>query len=129
MFLLLAIVIAQLIVKKRWAAVAIVLGVMLVPHVASDAWGWSIPAGLVELALSLVIGLVVFGVALRFGLLAMIAMYWFQDLEDLPLTSDLSLWFAGNAWLVAAVMVAVAGCAAYLAAAGRPLFRDRLLES
>ena len=56
-------------------------------------------------------------------------MFLFEGLRELPLTPDLSLWFAGRAWFVALVMVALAGYAAYLAAARRPIFRDRLPES
>ena len=120
---------ARLIVKRLWAAMVIVLAVFVLVGGASDAWIWSIPAGVLEMALSVVMGLTFLVIVWRFGLVAMIAMAWFYNLDRLPLTSDFSLWFAGNAWLVAALMLAVAVYAAYLAAAGRPLFRDRLLDA
>ena len=127
-FFLLAILIVRLIVKKQWAAMLIMLAVFVFVGGGSDAWIWSIPAGLLRITFNVVTGLILFGIASRFGLLAMIAMFWFYNLRRMPLTPDLSLWFAGNAWLVAVLMLAVAAYAAYLAAAGRPLFRDPLLD-
>jgi serine/threonine-protein kinase len=128
-FVLLAVLIARLVVRKQWVAVAIMIGFFVLLRSMSDAWLWSTPAGVVRVAFSLGMGLVIFGVAIRLGLLAMIAMFWFRSLDGLPLPIDLSLWFAGKAWMVAALMLAVTFYAAYLAGTGRRLFRDRLFES
>jgi hypothetical protein len=72
------------------------------------------------------LGLVIAGSAawilLRFGLLAYIAALFVEDvLTGLPVTSDLTAWFAGAGLFALAVTAALALFGTWTALAGRPL--------
>jgi hypothetical protein len=48
---------------------------------------------------------------------------------DLPLTTDLSVWYASPTVFVVTIMLAVTAYAFHTAVAGRPLFKTGFLES
>jgi hypothetical protein len=74
------------------------------------------------------IGLWVF-VTVRFGLLAMAAcIYTNALLGSAPVTTDFSAWYATNALVVAAAVVALAAIAFHLSLGGQSLFDRNLLE-
>ncbi|MCH7884324.1 MAG: protein kinase [Planctomycetes bacterium] len=69
-------------------------------------------------------------VLMRFGLLALVAAFMFSFLLGaFPITVDFSTWYAGGSLLAMLAVVAVAGYGFHTALAGRPLFRDELLET
>jgi hypothetical protein len=70
-----------------------------------------------------------FCVLFRFGLLALAALYYvFRLLDQLPLTSHPAGWYQGSMLLALAFIVAPALYGFWTCQAGRPLFRDEILE-
>ena len=69
-------------------------------------------------------------VLFRFGLLAVVVGSTVGDLFlNLPLTFDLTAWYAPTTLLVVALTLGLAGWGFWVALAGRPLFRDEILEA
>ncbi len=64
---------------------------------------------------------------LRFGVLAAIVCIFVPP--DLPLTTDLTAWYASPTVFVVAIVLALAAYAFHTAIAGRPLFKAGFLES
>jgi hypothetical protein len=80
-----------------------------------------------------VIGLIVNGVAvfllIRFGLLALVAAYEFNDfLGSFPLTTQMSSWYAGISLTGILLMAAMAFYGFYTSLGGRPVFGGAVLE-
>jgi hypothetical protein len=101
--------------------------------------GWLLYTFLLTLALSdratisllfaITGSLLTVGVLYRHGLLAMIsAMFFFHAWVFLPITTDLSAWYAGDFVLALAIYAALAFYSFYISLAGQPLFRGRFLE-
>jgi serine/threonine-protein kinase len=100
--------------------------------------GWLVYASLLTMLLSdraitlpfaITASLITVGVLYRYGLLAMIsAMFFFHAWVFLPITSDLSAWYAGDFALALVIYVALALYSFYISLAGQPLFRGKLLE-
>ena len=66
---------------------------------------------------------------LRFGILAAVFYNVFWTLPFLfPLTSDLSVWYAGTSMIIFIAITALTVYAFSIARAGRPLLRDDLLQ-
>jgi len=80
---------------------------------------------------SMAITLTIFWVLLfRFGLLAVVLSISVSGLlQTLPLTFDLGVWYADTTLLVLAVVLGLAAWGFWAALAGRPLFRDEILET
>ena len=86
----------------------------------------SVPGYLVGIGVSLVL---VWGVLFRFGLLGFAAMFSvYRLLERLPLTLHPADWYLGAALLALAFIAAPALWGFWASRAGRPLFRDEILE-
>ncbi len=67
---------------------------------------------------------------IRFGLLAVIVLLFFDTVMfRYPIPLDFSTWYVDASLLSLAVAVAVAGYGFHTALAGRPLFKDELLET
>jgi Protein kinase domain len=84
-----------------------------------------------------VLGLLIGGIAgalfvlalMRFGLITMMTLYWVSDLlSSLPLTTDLSAWYAGSSIFGMAAVLALAGFAFYTSLGGQKVFAGKLLE-
>ena len=107
----------RLLGRRAWVAVAgfvLVQGAaeLLVAGQPRTAW----------LSLGLVIAGSAAWILLRFGLLAYIAALFVEDvLTGLPVTSDLTAWFAGAGLFALAVTAALALFGTWTALAGRPL--------
>ena len=121
MMLLFAVVIARLLFRRTWAAVAaiyiIVLGAVAV-ELSDDPGQWTqlllvIPGVAMWLA-----------VPVRFGLLASIATFFtWSVLQEMPLTTNpAARHFAASLWILGGVF-GLALVAAYAARAGQPFFR------
>ena len=69
-------------------------------------------------------------VVFRFGLVAMMALVIGAEwLDSFPLTFDLSAWYAVHTLIALAALAALAGYAFWISLAGRPLFKDTLLNA
>ena len=79
---------------------------------------------IVVLGISLVLG-----VLLRFGLLAIMVMFYtFMAMEALPLTTDLSRPYASSSVLLMLAIIAVSAYGFYASRGERPLFGRALLD-
>jgi serine/threonine-protein kinase len=66
---------------------------------------------------------------MRFGLIALLTLYWVNDLlGSLPLTIDPSAWYAGSTTFVIAAVLALAVFAFYTSLGGQRVFHGKLLE-
>jgi serine/threonine-protein kinase len=101
--------------------------------------GWLFYACLLSLALSdkaaislmfaIIASLIIVGVLYRYGLLAMIAMmFFFHAWVFLPITTELSAWYAGDFVLALVIYVALAFYSFSISLAGQPLLRGKFLE-
>mgnify|MGYP001795634356 CR=1 FL=1 len=85
-----------------------------------------------QLALELAIvisGSLIFGVLLRFGLLAIIVtFYTFMAMEVIPLTTDLSRPYTSSSMLLMAGIMAVAAYGFHASGGDEPLFGQPLLD-
>jgi serine/threonine-protein kinase len=103
-----------------------VVAVSLLATVLYYPTSGSIPAYIVAIALILPLSwLILF----RFGLLAFAAMFFMARLmEEMPLTMRPAGWYLGATLLALAFIVAPALWGFWTSQAGRPLFRDEILE-
>ena len=134
--LLLLLLVARVILRRQWAAFAVVLVLMgvwsglqsLAPETA-----WSGPRWLqllVLTAISSILWMPFLWVMIRFGLLAGMFYSYFWNLHVLfPLTSDLSLFYAGRTLFPVLVAAGLAVYGFSIARAGRPLIREELLAT
>ena len=113
----------RLLLRRTWAAVVVA---SLVPIVLFYPDSGSIPGYLVSILLWLVIAwLVLF----RAGLLGIAVWFTITFLMDqIPLTPHPSPWYLGATLLSLACIVAPALYGFWISLAGRPLFRDEILE-
>ncbi len=112
MFLLL-----KLIVRKTWIAV-ILQSLMILAIFAGESL--ALPFGILLIAL-------VWICLFRFGLLTFLAFFTVNGmLLEMPLTHDLSAWYAGSTWITLLVIAALTGWGFYVALAGRQVFSDAL---
>ena len=112
-----------IILRRKWlAALAgwLVYGSLLTMLLSDRA---------ISLPFAITASLITVGVLYRYGLLAMIsAMFFFHAWVFLPITTDLSAWYAGDFVLALVIYVALAFYSFYISLAGQPLFRGKLLE-
>ena len=69
-------------------------------------------------------------VLLRFGFFAAVVLLMIDRIIALlPITFDLSTWYAGSSLLALGVLAVALGYGFYISLAGRALFKDVLLET
>jgi hypothetical protein len=74
-------------------------------------------------------GLIVLFIIIRLGLLAFMVTIMFSNWDSFVLTTDFSAWYAGRSLLAVLVFAALAIYAFWISLAGRPLFKDEILNS
>jgi hypothetical protein len=130
MAILVVLLLARLLLRRTWAAVlavlilcAILAGIL--SSASSAPVGFKIFGGVV---FTLIAGAMV-ACMLRFGLLSVIGgLFVMNALRWVPLTWDLSNWYAGAGLVYVIAVVGLAVWAFYTSMAGQRLFRDSLLE-
>jgi hypothetical protein len=120
MLLILAFAFLRMLLGRTWLAAAVlwvIISGLVALGVGSGAGKW------IELAMIVAGVAMMLGVAVRFGLLATIVMFFvWVVFEATPLTADASQrYFATSMWILGGVL-ALAAAAAYAARAGQPLF-------
>jgi serine/threonine-protein kinase len=114
----------RLLVRKTW--IAFVLTSVLFFFTAAPSQGNVLPFVFCFLVLAAAFWLVLF----RFGLLSIVVGATVSDLlQQLPLTFDLTAWYADVTLLTLALILGLAGWGFWVSLAGRPLFRDQILEA
>jgi serine/threonine-protein kinase len=121
---IIAFLVLRVLVRRTW--IAIVAATVLFLFVFLPAHG-----NLLVYLLSFLVTVALFWIVLlRIGLLAVLVGATIRDLlQALPLTFDLTAWHADVTLLTLAVVLGLAGWGFWVSLAGRPLFRDELLEA
>jgi serine/threonine-protein kinase len=122
MFVLLLVL--RMIVRRTWLAVALFAAFMM----AVTTWGFTV--GPAEIAVSAFMTTTIVVVSLRYGLLTlMTAGLLVPAVSASPTTTDFSHWYAWPGLVGPLLALVLAAYAFRIALAGRPLFRDGLLEA
>jgi serine/threonine-protein kinase len=112
----------HLVLRRRWLAALAVLGLLGALGVANNGFNITFGFGLATLIVMTI-------VAMRFGLLAFIAMNAVVILLDhTPLTFDADVWYAAYGWLTLAVLAALTVYASRTALGGRAVFEGLLVR-
>jgi serine/threonine-protein kinase len=114
----------RILVRRQWIALGLAFALMSLLQglqtQQTTVLGWVTSAA--------VWGLLIF-VIVRLGILAAVISFVYANLLlALPLTTDLSSWYANRAWFGLAVLAAVTAYGFYLSLAGRPLLAGALLQ-
>ena len=129
MMILVVLLLARLLLRRTWAAVAAVLVLAVILSIIMSMSSPA-PIGITILGCTffILIAGAIFACMLRLGLLSVIGgLFLLNALRWVPLTWDLSKWYAGAGLLSVIAVLAVAGWAFYISLAGRRLFRDSVL--
>lgn len=108
--------------RREWVAVAAILTIVVVTSVEPESLLPSLISGLTAWSLLLF-------VIMRFGLVATAAMVAVSDVLGDSGAVELSGWASHTFWMPLAAIAALAIAAFYKSLAGRPLFRESLLDS
>jgi serine/threonine-protein kinase len=120
---LLWLLLLYLFLRKRWMAAAIMWLIAAIVEILFFAKSWTTVPTDVFIAMLLVVAFS------RFGLLtAIIWQFVFALSCFYPLTTDLSIWYAGRSIFALAVLVSLASYGAYVSLGGQRMFQQRLLE-
>jgi serine/threonine-protein kinase len=112
----------RIVLRRQWAAGALFILVLA----ASAALNTENTAlGAIFGALS---GAIFLFVMVRFGLVAMIAAFLFNELMFFPITTDSSAWYAGLGFTALGLTAAIAFYAFFVSLGGRPVFGKVSLE-
>jgi hypothetical protein len=116
----------KILVRRTW--LVMVLGLILMIPIAMNG-SFAGEQLAMELGIVIVGVSLVFGVLLRFGLLALIVtFYTFMAMEALPLTTDLSRPYAISSVLLLLAIAAVASFGFYASRGDEPLFGRVMLD-
>jgi hypothetical protein len=114
----------RLLLRKTWIAVILTSGLFFI--MVGPAQGDIRPFIVSFLVLAAIHWFVLF----RFGLLPILVGATISDLlQNLPLTFDLTAWYADVTLLTLALVLGLAVWGFWISLAGRPLFRDQILEA
>lgn len=113
----LALFLLRLILKKQWLAAAVLIGFVIMSSAATSV------NPLVGGFLGMLVGGTLVFLFLRFGLVAAIAFTIFNNISNyVPITSDLSRWYATSSVMVLVLAAALAVFGFRTALAGKPAF-------
>lgn len=127
LFLLLLFFLLRTMFRRLWLAAAAFIVVVSLYTFISTGFG---QLSLFDwITIPLFDALLVFMLA-RFGVLALIvALSVSSTLQDFPLTTDFSAWYAGSSLFAIASVLVLTAYALYTALAGRPLFKAGFLDT
>ena len=113
----------RVILRKQWLAAAVFTLIFTLLKFAGSSYPMAdVPAQLLIYGIAAV-------VVVRFGLIALAAgIFTANVLLNVPVTTNLSAWYAGNAALALLIVLAMAVWSFYTSLAGRPLLKGDLFE-
>jgi len=119
--LVMVIFILRLLVRRDWLT--------LLPMIAIGiAFGLGQGPAPLTIVFSVVLMTTCWIALFRAGLLSLVVLWVTADAtQNLPLTFDLSAWWAAPTWLTLAALLFLAGWGFRMSLAGQPVFRDRVL--
>ncbi len=119
---LLLLFLLRMLLRKQWAAGALfVLILASLRALQSEAPALAAVFGALT-------GWIFLFVMMRFGLVAMIAAFLFNELFSYPITTEVSAWYAGVGFTALALTAGLALYGFYTSLAGRPVFGKAALE-
>lgn len=128
-FILFFFFILRLMLKRQWLAFIVLLMLFAIPNIMVRSPGFSLSAHACEAAFGILGLSIMMLVLIRFGLVAALAAGIITDLlRSMPLTFDLSVWYANTSLVVLGFIGAMAIYGFHTALAGRSLFKDELLD-
>jgi hypothetical protein len=117
-------VLLRILLRRQWLAAA----VFLLIGAITSATGAGNPY--INLLYAAVLAGIITFTLIRFGLLAAVVSQFLSTLLlGFPLTFDFSVWYAVNSLFSLAIVVVLAIYGFYVSLAGRPIFREEMLEA
>ena len=123
MMIMMMLLLFRVILRKQWLAVStfFLLWTSILALGLDHSW--------VSIWFLLIVHALMLVVLLRYGLLASIAMFTFHLMSwRLVSTLDLSAWYSRGSLVTLLLLTALAAYAFYISLAGRPLFKDAILD-
>jgi hypothetical protein len=116
-------VLLRVLVRNRWIAAVLFILIYTLPrlvtsdHVVADTLVWVPIEAIAAIAV------------VRFGLIVLaVACFMANLLLNVPITLDFSNWYAAHCMFIVLLFVALGAWGFYLSLAGKPLWKDELLE-
>jgi uncharacterized membrane protein YhdT len=116
-------VLLRVLVRNRWLAAVLFILIYTLPrlvtsdHVVADTLVWVPIEAIAAIAV------------VRFGLIVLgVACFMANLLLNVPFTLDFSNWYAAHCMFIVLLFVALGAWGFYLSLAGKPLWKDELLE-
>ncbi len=125
LFLLLGL---RLLLRRDWLAFLALIGLMAVLKFVSAPADESLAMKLLEVVFDSFLWVSVVLVLVRYGLLALVFFWFFVNLLNIPASCGLSGWQSEASWTAILFITAITVYGFHTALAGRPLFRDELLQ-
>lgn len=125
LFLLLGL---RLLLRREWLAIAAVLALNAGMGVVRASPSTSLASTIVDGASELIWMSIVLLVTVRFGLLALTFLWFFERVVPLPAYFGLTGWQSGPSWTTIIIVTAITAYGFHTALAGRSLMRDELLD-
>jgi hypothetical protein len=121
----------RVIFRKQWLTAIAFIALLTLPRLLPPPEGLTGAGLLLFVLIEAVLASLVMVVSLRFGLLALCATAFVGQVlsGDFPVTLDVSRWYIEASVTAIGAVLAVAGYAFHTALAGRPLFKEGLLEA
>ena len=120
--LLFVLVLLRALLRKEWAAA---IAFVLLTTFFFSSWSQFDP---VTLGMNVIIDVLTVFLLIRFGLLALVAIWVFVGLLNFPLTTQGSAWYAGISLTGILLMAAMAFYGFYTSLSGRPVFGGAVLD-
>jgi hypothetical protein len=116
-------VLLRVLVRNRWVAATLFVAIFTLPHLL----------GSTHLVTDIVVWVTIYGIAaigvVRFGLIVLgVSSFMANVLLNLPYTLDFSNWYAAQCVFIALIFVAIGAWGVYTSLAGKPLWKDELLD-
>ena len=126
LFLLLGL---RLMLRKEWLAFAAVVALWAGIAVFRASVDESVTTTVIRVVFDTLDWCIIVLLPLRFGFLSLVFFFMFDDMIRLPAECGLSGWPSGASWTAMLFLTAVTVYGFRTALAGRPLFRDELLQA
>jgi serine/threonine-protein kinase len=112
----------RLVLRKNWLSAIGYVGLFLAMNIAASA------TPLVDGPLAVLVGATTYLAVTRFGFITFVTAIYVETLTLLlPVSSDLSTWFAGASIFTILIILGLAGYGMHAALAGRSIIQDELL--
>jgi serine/threonine-protein kinase len=125
-------VLLRVLVRNSWLAAAIFIAIFTIPKLIGRTCG-AVGNGCDHIVIDILVWTTIYTIAavavVRFGLIVLgVASLLANVLLNLPYTLDFSYWYATQSFFVALIFVALGAWGVYTSLAGKPLWKEDLLD-